>query len=339
MVGRTSQLDLFGGAPQPVGRDRAPIGSAEISAEHVSLGERLEKGQIRLGTSSWSFPGWKGIVWDREVAQARLASEGLGAYASHPLLRCVGVDRTYYAPVPTSVFEDYASRVPADFRFVVKAHEWLTVSRFPSHPRYGALRGQENPHFLDARHAIDNVVAPYLEGLKEKGGALVFQFAPQRIEALGGVEGFAERLHGFLRTLPQGPLYAVEVRNPDLMSDAYAAALRDTGAAHVVSAWAQMPGVAEQARRVPVLEGPALVGRWMLPPGGGLDYEEARERFAPFDRLQDEDPVTRRDYAALSAAFAARGKPSYVIVNNKAEGSAPLSVFALAKQAAEAMGE
>jgi uncharacterized protein YecE (DUF72 family) len=32
----------------------------------------------------------------------RLARTGLRAYAQHPLLRSVGIDRTYYAPIQAS---------------------------------------------------------------------------------------------------------------------------------------------------------------------------------------------------------------------------------------------
>jgi hypothetical protein len=52
-----------------------------------------------MGTSSWGFGGWGGIVWDRAYPDDRLSREGLGAYAAHPLLRTVGVDRTHYRPM------------------------------------------------------------------------------------------------------------------------------------------------------------------------------------------------------------------------------------------------
>jgi hypothetical protein len=72
--------------------------------------------------------------------------------------------------------------------------------------------------------------------------------------------------------------------------------------------------------------------RWML--GGRLGYEEARERYRPFDRLVDADPGARRRIARLCLAFARRGRPASVIINNKAEGSAPCSVVELAREIA-----
>jgi len=66
----------------------------------------------------------------------------------------------------------------------------------------------------------------------------------------------------------------------------------------------------------------------MLHPG--LGYEEAKELYAPFDRLVNEDPGTRNDLAGLVLQALEGGLPVYVTVNNKAEGSAPVSIERLA---------
>ena len=53
-------------------------------------------------------------------------------------------------------------------------------------------------------------------------------------------------------------------------------------------------------------------------------------RYAPFDRLVDPDVPKRQSLARLCAAAVGRGQPAFVIINNKAEGSAPLSALHLA---------
>lgn len=313
-----TQLDLFG-----------EVQPAAVPAELAAVAARLPE-RIRIGTSSWSFPGWAGIAYQGVVPQPRLARSGLAAYARHPLLRAVGIDRTYYGPIEAADFAAYAAAVPERFRFLVKAHEACTVSRFPTHARYGAQRGQANPLFLDPDYAAAAVVAPVLEGLGEKAGPLLFQFPPQDVAALGGADRFAQRLHAFLAELPRGPLYAVELRNAELLHPAYFDALADVGACHCVNAHPTMPDVASQARAALAARPPALVVRWML--HRGFAYETARDRYAPFDRLVDEDEPTR---AAIARQCAAAGIPSFVIINNKAEGSAPLSAFRLAARIAE----
>ncbi|HEY6323978.1 MAG TPA: hypothetical protein VJA16_20740, partial [Thermoanaerobaculia bacterium] len=61
----------------------AAVGAAVPSPEVVALAARLPAG-IHLGGSTWSFPGWAGLVYDRAHPAARLARHGLAAYARHP---------------------------------------------------------------------------------------------------------------------------------------------------------------------------------------------------------------------------------------------------------------
>ena len=65
--------------------------------------------------------------------------------------------------------------------------------------------------------------------------------------------------------------------------------------------------------------GPLIV-RWNLQ--AGYDYEEARARFTPFDRLVEEDSATRESIARLCLPTLATGHECIIIANNKAEGSA-----------------
>jgi uncharacterized protein YecE (DUF72 family) len=334
-----SQLDLFTGAvsqaPARRSRKAEPVGPAPVSEALRTLGERLPR-SVFLGTSSWAFPGWAGLVYDREAAQSMLAREGLAAYARHPVLRTVGIDRTFYGPISSVTFAGYAAQVPPDFRFLVKAHEVCTLARYPLHERYGVHRGQPNDRFLQASYAADMVVAPFVEGLGEKAGPLVFQFPPQDTRGFGGPARFVERLHAFFAALPRGPLYAVEVRNEELLTEGFAQVLAELGVCPVLSAWRNMPPVVHQAVRTRALTARALVARWMLPPH--LGYDEAYTRYAPFHRLVDEDTVIREALAGICAAASHQGRPAYVIINNKAEGSAPLSAVKLAERLDRVLG-
>lgn len=327
-----TQLDMFGAPPAP---KRGAIEPATVDDETRRLGAALPP-TLRLGTSSWSFPGWAGVVYRDLASEAALAKGGLGAYAAHPLLGAVGVDRTFYAPVGVDTLAGYAAAVPATFRFLVKAHEALTLARFPAHARYGTLRGQPSPQYLDAAYARDAVIAPFVDGLGSRGGVLLFQFAPQPAELLAGPGGksaprrFAERLYRFLRELPPGPRYAVEVRTAELLTPDYAAALRAADAVPGLAVLPGLPPLDVQARLTRVHEAPALVVRWML--AAHHDYESARAAYQPFDRLVDPDPRNRRAIADLLRGAIARGVPATVIVNNKAEGSSPRSIVELARE-------
>ena len=93
-----------------------------------------------------------------------------------------------------------------------------------------------------------------------------------------------------------------------------------------------MTPLARQLDVVRTFQQPALFVRWML--GGGQEYGAARDRYHPFDCLVDEDPATRELVArtVLDASLAER--EAYVIANNEAEGSAPLTLFRLAERIA-----
>jgi uncharacterized protein YecE (DUF72 family) len=324
----TDQLQLFPGlAPEEGGRSAAgsTVGAAPVSEDVIALGEALPPG-VLLGGSTWSFPGWAGLVYDRKHSESRLAHEGLAAYARHPLLRAVGIDRTHYTPVEARDLAVYAAEVPAGFRFLVKAHEACTIARYPDRPRYGAQRGLENPLFLDPVYAADKVVAPYAEGLGTKGGALLFQFAPQD---LGGPERFAAALYAFLAALPRGPVYAVELRNRELVTADYADALAATGACHCHNVLPRMPDIRAQARLAGTENAPWTIIRWML--GPNMTYETAGRLYAPFNRLAAPDLAARRAVADLAREAVAAGRPFLCTINNNAEGSAPLSIVELAR--------
>ena len=317
------QLSLFSPEPESPAKSGGVGGVAVSDATHL-LAQRLGP-LLRLGTSSWSFPGWKGTVYDDAYDETTLARSGLAAYAAHPLLRTVSIDRTYYGPLEPSDYEDYARRVPEDFRFMVKAPADCTT---PWLRGAGGQPAGDNPRFLDPKFACETFVLPASEGLGGNCGPLVFQFPPQGRQASRHPRQFADRLFEFLSRLPRLPLYAVELRDAPLMTDTYVEALRATSVQHCVSVHPKAATLRDQADVLAALGPSPLVVRWNLNPAH--TYAEAKERYAPFDRLQEEDLASRDSLARLCVRALQAGQPAWLVANNKAEGSAPLSAFALA---------
>jgi uncharacterized protein YecE (DUF72 family) len=333
------QLSIFGDAA-PASPRRAPRTAAPVLAapEPLALPAALERfrGRLRLGTSSWSFPGWQGLVYGdpgTPYPEGRLSREGLPAYASHPLLGAVGIDRGFYAPIAVDEYARYAGQVPPGFRFLVKAPGRVTDAL----RRDDAGRGREpNPGFLDADAASAEFVRPALEGLGERLGTLLFQFSPLPAAMLADAPGWIARLRTFLRslprTLPDGACYALELRDPSLLTPRLVDMLREAGVEYCVGLHDRMPPVGRQLRALdrlhPAGDGP-LVVRWTL--HAGLGYDAAKQRYAPFRELVDPDPATREPLAARAAATLLAGQAVTVIANNKAEGSAPLTLVELAR--------
>jgi uncharacterized protein YecE (DUF72 family) len=319
------------------------VAAAATDDSLLRLGRRLPR-DVFLGTSSWSFPGWQGLVYRDAHSESELARHGLPAYARHPLLRAAGLDRGFYRPLPHADYERYAGQVPAGFRLLVKAPSLFTDA---------VVRGQRgapdaaNPEFLNAAAAVDLFVRPALSGLGAAAGPLVFQFSPLPRPLLRGVavSALIERIGAFLAALPRevdghAPVYAVELRNAELLTPRLVRTLRTAGARLCLGLHARMPDAQRQSAALRALdadesEGDAwrlqgpLVVRWIL--HAGLSYEAAKSRYAPFDRLLDVDVFTRGALAHLIQVALRSEQPAYVIVGNKAEGSAPLTCIALAK--------
>jgi len=319
-----SQLSLFADAD---GVDPASVG-ADVCGLAAALPAR-----IRLGTSSWSFPGWTGLVYaaanGKPATEQMLARHGLSAYARHPLFRTVSLDRTFYAPLTTAEFAHYAAQVPDDFRFVVKAPAAITDPVVRKAGSGEAAR--DNPSFLDAAGAAAAFVKPAIAGLGAKAGPLVFQFPPLGRRMLANVPRLIARIAAFVAALPRDPPYAIEVRDPELVSADFARALATAGAVPCLAVHARMPSVDLQAGTLGVNTSAAgpLVVRWNL--HAGRSYDDAKADYFPFNRIIEEDLPSRTALARLARTTAAEGRDVFITINNKAEGSAPLSVEHVAK--------
>jgi uncharacterized protein YecE (DUF72 family) len=320
----SAQSGLFDDVdPPPAAPGRArDVRPAPVPAALAAVVDRWPSG-LHLGTSSWSFPGWAGIVYAREHDATTLARTGLAAYAAQPWLRTVSIDRTYYGPIGAAELAGYAAVVPPWFRFMVKAPAELTAPTL----RDDAGLPRDNPNWLDARAATRLFVAPCVDGLGSHGGPLVFQCPPQGPRVVRDPRAFAGRVDALLGGLPRGPLYAFELRDAALWTDTLGDVLAHHGAVWCLSVHPRAASLERQSELLARMPPGPVVARWNLNPRHR--YEEAKARYAPFDRLVEQDPVSRHALAAWAADALEADRPVHIVVNNKAEGSAPLSLAEL----------
>jgi uncharacterized protein YecE (DUF72 family) len=344
--------DATSAAPASLASRASATGVAPAAAnDELRRLSRKLPADVYLGTSSWSFGGWN-MVYGGSHTESQLARHGLGAYAEHLVLRAVGIDRSFYQPLPQAEYERYAAQVPPAFRFLVKAPALVADALIRTHGGgTNATNAAEadNPSFLDAALARECFVEPAMRGLGERAGPLVFQLSPLPWRMTRGEAAHAtiDRIAAFISALPREvdghrPVYAVELRNAELLTPRLVRALREAGARLCLGIHARMPPAARQSAALRAmdaepdegddwrLKGP-LVVRWSL--HAGLKYDDAKNRYAPFDRLLDADIPTRGTLAHLIHVAIKSAQPAYVIVNNKAEGSAPLSCVELARAA------
>ena len=105
--------------------------------------------------------------------------------------------------------------------------------------------------------------------------------------------------------------------------------LAQHGVRYCVGVHDRMPTAAGQMQAARAAGAGDFICRWNL--HQGLRYNQAKAQWAPFDRLHAPDVETREALAHAVVAALADGHRAFITINNKAEGSAPLSVIELAK--------
>jgi len=274
-------------------------------------------------------------VYHQDYGTKGAAAKMLREYAEFPLFGTVGVDSSYYGPPTEAVLTSYAENLPAGFPCISKVWSQLTVHTF-TQAQDKDKAGKSNPDFLNPDLFIEEIYQPYRRFFAENTGPFVFEF--QTIGRRSGMtaEAFASRLDEFFGALPREGQYAVELRNPEFLTPMYFAVLREHGVAHVFNSWTRMPAIGEQLDLPGVLSGPFIVARALLQPG--RTYDEAVDAFAPYDRILDPSPPLRRDLVRLIETAVRTRIPAYLLVNNRAEGSAPHTIAEVLRMLPEAVG-
>jgi hypothetical protein len=108
------------------------------------------------------------------------------------------------------------------------------------------------------------------------------------------------------------------------------------GTSHVYNHWSYMPPLREQHQKLEdCFTAPFTVLRLLTPLK--MSYEAAKKRAEPYTKIVEELPEMRRDAVDLVKKAVGENRRAYVLVNNRSEGNAPLTIQALrtALQAAE----
>jgi uncharacterized protein YecE (DUF72 family) len=152
---------------------------------------------LYVGTSGYSYKEWKGSFYPKDLSpKAMLAYYG-------DRFRTVEINNTFYRIPKKSVVEAWASEVPADFRFVLKASQRIT--------HFQRLKDADEP----LSYMLGAVAA-----LKERAGPLLFQLPPN-------LQKDVPRLGAFLSLLPPQRRAAIEFRHQSWFDDEVFQLLRE----------------------------------------------------------------------------------------------------------------
>jgi uncharacterized protein YecE (DUF72 family) len=289
---------------------------------------------VFIGTSSWKYPGWFGMLYDRaryefrgRFAQSRFNRNCLAEYAE--LFKTVCVDAAYYNFPSKQYLEGMASQTPEDFLFSLKVTDAITIKNYPNLERFGDQAGKPNPNFLNAELFATGFLQP-CEAIRPNIGLLIFEFSRFWPSDYEHGREFVADLDRFLSQVPPDWPYGVEVRNRAWLRSAYFECLARHKVTHVFNSWEAMPPVEQQMSLPGSRTNSNLVAaRFLLKPG--RQYEEAVKRFEPYDQIKEEIPEARAAGKALIAEGKASGpkRRTFVYVNNRLEGNAPDTIRAM----------
>nr|WP_250549806.1 DUF72 domain-containing protein [Pseudonocardia sp. H11422] len=189
---------------------------------------------IRIGTSGWRYPPWRGTFYPQGLVQRRELEHLSRA------VRTIEINGSFYSLQRPENYQAWAAQTPEDFVFAVKGGRFITHMK--------QLRGVEVP--------LANFLASGVLALGPKLGPMLWQlpprmrFDPERLDAFlamlprstGAAAELAtrhdERLEGraFTTTDADRPLrHALEVRHPSFEDPALVELLRAHDVALVVA--------------------------------------------------------------------------------------------------------
>lgn len=281
---------------------------------------------VFVGTSSWKYGGWRGLlydearyVWRGKFAETRFDRNCLTEYGE--VFKSVCVDAAYYAFPSERYLEGLASMVPGDFRFSFKVTDEITVKQFPNLARFSARAGQTNQNFLNA-DLFNRAFLKPCERIRSNVGILMFEFSRFHSSDYRSGAEFVAALDVFLSRLAPGWQYGIEMRNQQWLSLEYFACLARHNVTHVFNSWEAMPPVTQQMALPGSRTNPtAVAARFLMKPG--RKYTDAVESFAPYDRVQEVNEEARSAIKALiDEGVLVPGRKTYLYVNNRLEGCA-----------------
>jgi uncharacterized protein YecE (DUF72 family) len=239
-----------------------------------------QRGTLWLGTQGFAFDDWVGPFYPPGTPQAAY----LETYARE--FSTVEIDSTFYATPRTSVVEGWARRTPGGFRFSAKFPKLITHDKK-----------------LEGARGDGEAFVGTMQVLGEKLGVLTLQFAYDFTPDLFG------RLEGFLRDLPKGPRYAVEIRNRRWLTPDLGEMLSGLGVALVLQDLYYMPKMSWITSGFTVI-------RWL---GRRSDIEH-------FDRIQIDRTKELTAWAERVREFLDDGVEVFGYFNNHFAGHSPASL-------------
>jgi len=259
--------------------------------------EKKEETKIRVGTSAFTADGWEGSFYPNGLAPR----EQLSYYATQ--FDTVELDNTFYRTPALSTVQGWYAKTPPGFIFAAKVPQVIT------HEKVLVDCDEDLSHFLKT-----------MEALGEKLGPLLFQFGYFNKSKFKSGSEFLARLKPFLKRLPKGFSFAVEIRNKNWLDPRYADVLREHGVALALIDQAWVPRPWEMKEKFDLITADWTYVRWLG------DRKGIEEQTKAWDKtILNREPEIA-EWVQILKRVVARGIKAFAYANNHYAGHGPATV-------------
>ncbi|MBU1344500.1 MAG: DUF72 domain-containing protein [Proteobacteria bacterium] len=270
---------------------------------------------IRIGTCSWKYDSWKGLLYSDDVGKNYLSE-----YSKH--FSIVEVDQWFWGlfgdkivmPKP-EVVSEYVASVPKDFRFSIKVPNAITLTH-----KHGKGPLEANPHFLSNELMEDFI--ELLEPMSKQINSLIFQFEYLNKQKMPDQLTFQNQLEAFCQKLPPKFHYCIEIRNQNYLNKPYFEFLESMKLSHVFLQGYWMPPIFEIYRRFQEYIKRHTVIRLHGPDRKGIEHQTDNK----WNAIVDPKDGELHKLKIMIHDLLAREVKVTLSVNNHYEGSAPRTI-------------
>lgn len=255
----------------------------------------VDHAPILLGTSSFTAKGWAGSFYPVGMK----SSDYLGFYAEQ--FETVEIDSTFYACPNARTVTNWGLRTPPGFIFSLKVPQSITHEKI----------------LVDCDAEFEEFIT-VVNSLGGKLGVIVFQFPFFDKFKVKDRHEFTDRLIPFLKKLPAGYRFAMEIRNKTWLDAELADMLRFFKVALVLQDWSFMPRPTELDFD-PITTDFTYV-RWLG------DRKGIEQLTMTWDKIVEDKTSRLVSWVDYCQQIQKRGVKQYVYANNHYEGHGPATI-------------
>jgi len=274
---------------------------------------------LRVGTCSWKYDSWKGLVYSENVGKDYLSEYS----RKYPI---VEVDQWFWSLFGNSVVmpkpevaAEYVGSVPKDFRFSIKVPNTITLTHQYQTGNKGPLK--PNPSFL-SNNLFDDFLS-LISPMTKQIDSLIFQFEYLNKQKMPeGQRQFLDKIHGFFDDAPEGYRYCIETRNQNFLNQSYFESLKSMGLYHSFLQGYWMPPINGLYQEYQHLIEKFCLIRLHGPDRKGIEKKAQKK----WDQIVEPKDFDLQQISGIIRDLLNRGVEVTVNVNNHYEGSAPRTI-------------